>query len=1085
MFSVAAFAGKCSHLVGGELFYNCLGNNQYQVTLKLYRDCNCAGANCAPYGNPEYIAIFNAAGNLVQQVPMYFPGSDTLHPTLSNPCMIQPDVCVEEADYTATVTLPPATGGYDIVYQRCCRTIALLNLAQIGGLGQGATYVSHVPDPALATCNSAPHFNSLPPMYLCVNAPLSIDYSATDPDGDSLVYSLCDPYSGASATCPDPAPNGGGGNCPTAPPSPPYSYAVYNNPYSSANFTNNPPDANDLTINPQTGLLSGTPNTVGIFDITVCVSEYRNGQLLSVLRRDFQFSVAQCNIPIAAIPDIGVNQGIGIYTIDCKTLSVSFVNNTYNPPPNTPLIYHWDFGVPGSTSDTSNQTTPTFIYPDTGTYVVHLIALKDDNNGQYCADTTVALVYVYPTFNTDFSSPNVCLYTPVVFTDQTISTSGAIIHWDWDFGDSTTSGSQNPTHLYSAPGTYTVTLINANVLGCVDTAQRTVTVYQEPLLGFYNDTACAGAPVYFTNTSTGAATSYSWYFGTGDTSNQQNPVYTYNTAGIYPVSLIEQAPDGCKDTAVQNITVHQLPVVAISNDTIICPFTSTQLFAAGGVSYLWSPSTGLNDSSIANPIATPQPPNGVNYTVTVTGPAQCSKTGSVFVSFYPIPQISAGADTSVCLNQANFHNSVPLNATGGVSYVWSPSTGLSDTAIANPSSSPGANTTYYVTGTDANGCKSTDSVTVFVLNPNLHIILQDSAAICQGDTFYATVINQGASSYFWNPTQYLTDPTSFNTGFFPPDSTTYTLTISNYCYSSSDSILIIVWPLPQLNLNPFDSVCTGDSIQLQASDAAFYLWNPDPTLSDTTIGNPWAKPLVDTKYIVSGASQYGCINTDSTFIRVYAPSFIQLFPQVPFICLGSSITLQAIGAKNYLWSPASSLNTDSTATPVASPTDTTTYTVIATNIHGCISSASIVINVEMPISAVANSPYDICRGVPVQLTASGDGNYSWTPHQGLNDYNTSAPFATPDSTIIYTVTISNECFSDSANVLVTVHQLPFVDAGPDTLIWRDTYAYLHGTTSVTNYFWNPSTWIDDALNLNTTAAPPQTTWYELFAIDAY
>lgn len=290
----AIYTVRSSHIVGGELYYDCLGNNEYRITLKLYRDCNCAGANCAPYGNPEWVTIFNASGDVVVQVAMYFPGADTLQPGSINSCTIQ-GVCVEEAFYTANTTLPPIAGGYDILYQRCCRTTALLNLAEVAGSTQGATYVIHIPDSGLATCNSSPRFNSLPTMYWGVDTALSIDYSATDPNGDSLVYSLCDPCSGASATCPDPAPNGGGEACSTAPAPPPYDAAAYNNPYNALNFTNSPSNNNDLTINAATGLLTGIPNTIGFFDITVCVGEYRHGQFLGTMRRDYQFYIGQCN----------------------------------------------------------------------------------------------------------------------------------------------------------------------------------------------------------------------------------------------------------------------------------------------------------------------------------------------------------------------------------------------------------------------------------------------------------------------------------------------------------------------------------------------------------------------------------------------------------------------------------------------------------------------------------------------------------------------------------------------------------------------------------------------------------------------
>ena len=162
---------------------------------------------------------------------MFFPGSVRLNPPITNPCLVQPDVCVERAIYTATVTLPPVTGGYDIVYQRCCRNNGVANIPQ----DQGATYLVHIPDPAQATCNNSPRFNNFPPMFVCVNAPIVFDHSATDPDGDQLVYSLCDPYEGGDATCPNPSPASGGG-CPTSPNAPPYNPVLYTPPYSPANF---------------------------------------------------------------------------------------------------------------------------------------------------------------------------------------------------------------------------------------------------------------------------------------------------------------------------------------------------------------------------------------------------------------------------------------------------------------------------------------------------------------------------------------------------------------------------------------------------------------------------------------------------------------------------------------------------------------------------------------------------------------------------------------------------------------------------------------------------------------------------------
>ena len=187
-----------AHIVGGEIFYNYLGGNNYQVTLKLYRDCNSSGA---VYDNPATVFIFNSSGTLVDSLEIPFPGSVVLPSSVNNPCFIPPtDVCVEEAIYQATVNLPPLAGGYDLVYQRCCRNNSILNLISPGSVG--STYMAHIPDSALAITNSSPHYNSFPPIFICSGVPLSFDHSATDPDGDSLHYELCAPYLGLDAACP-------------------------------------------------------------------------------------------------------------------------------------------------------------------------------------------------------------------------------------------------------------------------------------------------------------------------------------------------------------------------------------------------------------------------------------------------------------------------------------------------------------------------------------------------------------------------------------------------------------------------------------------------------------------------------------------------------------------------------------------------------------------------------------------------------------------------------------------------------------------------------------------------------------------
>ncbi|MFV5700219.1 hypothetical protein ACM55H_17820, partial [Flavobacterium sp. ZT3R17] len=152
------------------------------------------------------------------------------------------------------------------------------------------------------------------------------------------------------------------------------------------------------------------------------------------------------------------------------------------------------------------------------------------------------------------------------------------------------------------------------------------------------------------------------------------------------------------------------PTANAGSDVIInCTNPSTTLTASGGVSYSWSPATGLSATNIANPVATPT--TTTTYTVTVTGANGCTKTDDVTVTVdKALPSANAGSDVTInCITP-----STTLGASGGVSYSWSPAAGLSATNIANPVATPTTTTTYTVTVTGANGCTKTDDVIVTV-----------------------------------------------------------------------------------------------------------------------------------------------------------------------------------------------------------------------------------------------------------------------------------------------------------------------------------------------------------------------------------
>lgn len=579
--------GFATHIVGGEIYYNDLGSNNYQVTLKLYRDCI---NGLAAYDNPASIFIFDNTGTLIQEVQIPFPGSVVLPATINNPCFTPPtNICVEEAVYTTTINLPPIVGGYDITYQRCCRNNTILNIINPGAVG--STYMAHIPGSEVVSTNSSPRYTNFPPIFLCSGVPLNFDHSATDPDGDSLYYELCDPFVGLDATCPQVGspPTALPVGCPVNPAPPPIAFVPWLAPYNAAYPMSASPA---LAVNGTTGLMTGTPNLIGQWVVGVCVHEYRNGVLISTNKRDFQFNVVNCpGIPVASIP----NQ-----TLFCNGYNVAFSENSLNA-----FSYQWDFGDPTTTADMSSLQSPSWTYADSGTYTVTLII----NPGSLCADTNTSTFYVYPLLNPDFTPPpGECVYE----NSYDFTAAGAFMGngtFNWNFGANATPGTssqQNPNHVvYNAPGTYPVTLtISEN--GCTRSITHNVDVYPKPnaLYGLSTSVACDLQPVQFIDSSqtTDGPLSYQWFFGDGATASEQDPFHQYPSIGNYNSSLIISTVHGCKDTFAlpSPVAVYPSPVagfyVTPTDTSIFYPNVTTFDQSIGGISCTMNWGDGSSDT---------------------------------------------------------------------------------------------------------------------------------------------------------------------------------------------------------------------------------------------------------------------------------------------------------------------------------------------------------------------------------------------------------------------------------------------------------------------------------------------------------
>lgn len=736
LFPCFAFA---SHIIGGELSYECNGNNSYQVTLKVYRDCY---NGQAPYDNPTYIFIYdNTTNQLYTSLSITFPGSDQLPNSTGDPCLIvPPNICVEEAIFTKQVNLPPTVGGYRMIYQRCCRNSTIANI--VDPANTGGTYEATIPGSALAVCNSSPYFVNFPPTIICINTPFVFDHSAVDPDGDDLVYELCYPYDGASSFNPQPTPG-----------SPPVNYNNINflAPYSYDNPMGGAPP---MAIDPVTGELTVTPTAVGQYVVGVCVSEYRNGDLLSVHRRDFQFNVTNCNNASASINGGSNTVNSPALFNSCDGFTFYFPNNSNNA-----TSYHWDFGVPGLTNDTSNLEVPVYTFPDTGIYVVTLIA----NPGSTCGDTAYGIVYVYPVLDGEFLFPNGCVIDSLQFTDQSTCGVGNINYWYWSFGTFGNSLEQNPVFAFDTTGTYYVQLIVGTDLGCLDTTFGFITIHEKPEATAYPDTIiCSLDTIQLSGSGIG---DYNWSPAYGLNSNTlQTPLASPNVNTHYDLTVTNQW--GCSDTASVQINVYDTVIAFAGNDTTICPGDVLQLNGTGSVYFNWSPAAGLSDPTIPNPQA--QPGASVTYVMT-TFIGSCVDADTLQILVKPNPSIEANSDQTICIGDSAF-----LTACCGTVYSWNPFNSVDNPSAQSTFAHPTATTVYHLQASDSNSCPVIvhDSVIVYVIDP-LPLIVTPDTIIYLGTS--ATLHVYGAQTYFWTPPDYLSDPYINNPVATPVETTVYTV----------------------------------------------------------------------------------------------------------------------------------------------------------------------------------------------------------------------------------------------------------------------------------------------------------------------
>jgi gliding motility-associated-like protein len=637
-------------------------------------------------------------------------------------------------------------------------------------------------------------------------------------------------------------------------------------------------------------------------------------------------------------------------------------------------------------------------------------------------------------------------------------------------------------------------VVMTRVGGCRDSDSVQVNIAPPPTADAGNDTAiCDG---FNLRLRASGGVSYQWDPSAGLAPlNVSNPTYNNPTVSKKFYVTVTDA-NGCTDRDSIDVTVNPLPTVDAGIDTLVCQGTCITLTPAvtGAISYRWTPALNLSNANIQNPQICPTITQ--KYIITVTSAGGCTARDSLIVIFDPKPTGIANPPVSTICRD----DSIVINLTGtpGSTYRW---TNLGNVFAEQLKVGP-TDTIRYAIIPRRNQC---DGDTIFAqvnVKPRPLAIFAATPFTCEGDTvdiqYLSTIVPGSTTTWnFGSNAQILS-----GSGYGPyrivyNDTGLKVLGLrTEYigCVDISPAIFVQVRPKPQVDAGPDVFYCQGSSgVLIQgssfvagtASPSCSYQWTPSLGLSNPFLPTPRASPLVNTKYTLRAICN-SCRgkNIDSMTVFVLPRPVAQIDTFQLAFCAGSGgVRLPGrgsggVGTLTYSWTPTTGLDSINSRRPKANPGFTTRYGLVTTDANGCVSDTAFILVTVNPLpSANAGPDRFICQGsnqgVNLQGTATGatfgSYNYRWSPSTGLSDVNVPNPFARPNVTTIYTLTVTANqtgCSSIStaldtvSTVTVNVVPVPIADAGPDQAICPNQQVRIGGTPlnciPRCSFLWTPS-----------------------------
>lgn len=505
---------------------------------------------------------------------------------------------------------------------------------------------------------------------------------------------------------------------------------------------------------------------------------------------------------------------------------------------------------------------------------------------------------------------------------------------------------------------------------------------------------------------------WKWEFGDGGISSLQHPTHTYATYGTYNVKLILTDSSNNKDSVTKTLVISN-SFASAGNDTTLCKISggsTTSLLAKGGVSYSWTPSAGLSNPSIPNPLATITA--STSYIVQVTDSFGCIDSDTIHITLEE-GFANAGNDTTICL--IGGVNTIKLNASGGVNYSWTPAAGLSNPYISNPIATITASTLYVVTVTTAAGCKETDLINITA--GDFALTINDTTLCLVSGMAKIPLLASGGINYKWYPATGLSDTTIPNPTATLTTNTLYIVTVEDsFGCVDKDSVQINTSTATIKATHDTVAACEDVVVTLNASGGSSYDWQPPEGLSNNLIANPKLTVTKNQNYIVTGKNIFGCIDSDTVNIRLRVGVVdVIASPDKATGCNGDEIQLEAKGALYYSWEPKFGISDEKIPNPKLSVTGSRNYVVTGFDADGCKDSDTV------SVTGFAN-PYVKATSVDIlvdcykdiTLEAYGAVNYSWTPAVYAESNFSATTKVYPPATTVFTVRgwDENGCFGE-------------------------------------------------------------------------